>query len=121
MATKGRKCKRSCVEHTPVSKRPNKYPQWSEESISGGIKAVADGKLGVNRAADQYGVPRTTLKDKLSGRHGSKSGPQPYLSYEEEDELVSFLFKSAEIGYPKTKDEVIGIVRKAIQKKRGVE
>ena len=89
--------------------------------MSGAIKAVADGKLGVNRAADQYGVPRTTLKDRLSGRHGSKSGLQPYLSYEEEEELVSFLFKSAEIGYPKTKDEVIGIVRKAIEKKRGVE
>jgi len=40
------------------------------------------------------------------------------LSYEEEEELVSFLLKSVEIGYPKTKDEVIGIVRKAIQKKR---
>ena len=41
------------------------------------------------------------------------------MSYKEEEELVSFLFKFAEIGYPKTKDEVIGIVRKAIQKKRG--
>ena len=43
------------------------------------------------------------------------------MSYKEEEELVSFLFKFAEIGYPKTKDEVIGIVRKAIEKKRGVE
>ena len=60
-------------------------------------------KLGVNRAADQYAVPRSTLKDRLSGRHGNKSGPEPYLSFEEERELASHLIKCAEIGYPKTK------------------
>ena len=36
-------------------------------------------------------------------------------------ELASHLVKCAEIGYPKTKDEVIGIVRKALLKKRGKE
>jgi len=35
MARKGRKRKRSCIEHTPVSKRLKKYPQWSEEQGSG--------------------------------------------------------------------------------------
>jgi hypothetical protein len=40
------------------SKRPKKYWKWSEESMSGAIKAIAESKMGVNRAADQYGVPR---------------------------------------------------------------
>ena len=45
--------------------------------MSGAIKSVMDGKLGVDRAADQYGVPRTTLKDRLSGRviQGTNPGP----------------------------------------------
>ena len=83
----------------------------------GAIKAVTDGKLGVNQAADQYGVPRSTLKDRVT----ATSGPVPYLSYEEKEELVSYLFKCAEIGCPKTKDEVIGIIRKALHKKKGEE
>ena len=87
--------------------------------MSGAVKAVIDGKMGVNRAADQYGIPRSTLKDRVSAKHSAKSGPQPYLSYEEEEELVAYLVKCAEIGYPKTKDEVIGIVRQALHKKRG--
>ena len=48
------------------------------------INCVTQGKMGVNRAADQYGIPRTTLKDRLAGRTvGEKPGPTPYLSHSE--------------------------------------
>ena len=77
--------------------------------------------MGVNRAADQYGVPRSTLKDRVSTKHRTRSRSWPYLSYEEEEELVTYLVKCAEIGYPKTKDEVIGIVRQALHKKKGAD
>lgn len=71
--------------------------------------------------ADQYGVPRSTLKDRVSARHETRSGPQPYLSYEEEEEVATYLIKCAEIGYPKTKDDVIGIIQQALCKKKGAE
>ncbi len=90
MPRKGRKRKRRSTEMPAGSKRPKKYRKWSEESMSGAVKAVAENKMGVNRAADQYGVPRSTLKDRVSAKHGTRSGPQPYLSYEEEEELVTY-------------------------------
>ncbi len=31
------------------------------------MKAVNEAGMGVNRAALEYGVPRTTLKDRISG------------------------------------------------------
>ena len=102
MPGRRKKRKRRSTEKPPESKRPKKYRKWSEESMSGAIKAIIDGKMGVNRDADQYGVPRSTLKDRVSCRHGTKSGPQPYLSYEEEEELATYSIKCAEIGYPKT-------------------
>ena len=34
--------------------RPKKYRKWDDESMSGAIKSVMDGKMGINRAADQY-------------------------------------------------------------------
>ena len=60
---------------SPVSSR-KKYKQWSEESMLGALKAMQDGAMGCNRAAVEYGVPKTTLKDRVSGRviHGRKSG-----------------------------------------------
>ena len=53
----------------------------------GALKAETEGTMGVNRAA---GVPKTTLKDRVSGRmqHGCKPGKSAYLSSSEEEELV---------------------------------
>ncbi len=91
--------------------------------MSGAMKAVADGLFCINKAADEFGVPRTTLKDRLAGRveHGARSGPTPYLSGVEEDELQKFLFTCSDIGVPKTRVEVMDIVRKAVIKKRGTD
>ena len=80
MPRRGRKRKRRSTETPAGNKRPKKYRKWSEQSMSGAIKAVVDGKMGVNRAADQYEIPRSTLKDRVSCKHGTRSGPEPYLS-----------------------------------------
>ena len=67
------------------------------------LEAVTEGKMGVNRAALEFNVPRTTLKDRVSGRviHGSNMGPMMYLTYEEEKELVDFLLNCAKLGMPR--------------------
>ena len=54
----------------------------------------------VRRAAIEYGVPKSTLGDRVSGRvtHGVLSGPPKYLSEEEEEELVRFILGCASVG-----------------------
>ena len=80
--------------------------------MTGAKKAVVDGLLGVNKAADEFGVPRSTLKNKLSGKVVQGARPTPYLSGIEEDELVNFLLTCTNIGLQKTRVKVIGIVQK---------
>ena len=65
-------------------------------------------------------MPKTALKDRLFGRATLETNPGlvPYLTSEEEDELVKYLLMCAEIGYLKTKQEILAIVRQAVQKKR---
>ena len=50
---------------------PKNYKKWTDKAMQGALKAIAEG-MGVNRAAMEYGVPRTTLKDRVAGRvqHG---------------------------------------------------
>ena len=55
------KTRKAQKEQEPCN-RPKKYKKWSEESMTGAMKAVADGLFGVNKAADEFGVPRLTLK-----------------------------------------------------------
>lgn len=86
----------------------------------GAMKAASEG-TGINRAALEYGVPKSTLKDRVAGRvqHGAKSGKTPYLSPNEEKELVDYLITCSKIGYPKRRDDVIGIVCRTLENKNG--
>jgi len=50
--------------------------------------------------------------------HGTSTGPKPYLSIEEEKELVEFLLKCSKMGYGKTRSQVMKLVE-ATMKKNG--
>ena len=71
------------------------------------MKAVVDGLFGINKVADEFGVPRSTPKDELSGKvvHGARSGPTPYLSGVEEDKLVKILSLHPGVDEGRVSDE----------------
>ena len=64
------------------------------------MNSVLENDVSANKAAIIHRVPRSTLKDRLSGHiiHGHKPGPDPYLNVEEEKELSSHLIEAANIG-----------------------
>ena len=51
---------------------------------------------------------------------GAVSGPNRYLNAQEEEELVHFLLECASIGYPRSRQAVIGMVE-CILNDRGVQ
>lgn len=62
-----------------------------------------------------YHVPKSTLGDRISGRvlPGATSGPPCYLTNEEE-ELVTFLCRVAQIGQGCTRQKVIAIIERVL-------
>ena len=111
------KLKKATLRCTTIClNQPEKLRKWSNESMLSDLKVVKEGRMGVNRAALSYGVPRTTLKDRVTGRvlHGSNFSPQPYLTTEEEKQLVDFLITSSKMGYGKTRRQVLKIVEAAV-------
>ncbi len=65
------------------------------------------------------GVPRSTLQDRVSGRvvFGSHSGPESYLTQEEERELVLFIKGCSAIGFSRSRQQVITIVQQVMVRK----
>ena len=63
----------------------------------------------MRRAAEMYSMLKLTLHDRVTGKVPiqATSGPKPYLTLEEEEELMSFLLQTARIGYPHTKKQVL--------------
>lgn len=99
-------------------RKPSKRKCWDEDQMLAAMSAVKGGSH-IKRAAEEHGVPVSTLRDRISGRvvHGTKPGPKPYLSTTEEAELSSFLKSCANMGYGRTRTDVMGIARSVAAEK----
>lgn len=105
------------ANHT--SNRPLTYKSWNKSSITTAVTAVATGQMSQRRAAEEFGIPRSTLGDHVRGRvlPGAKSGNPKYLSDQEEVELSRFLLKCSSVGFPRSRKDVLAIVQRACNSK----
>ena len=77
----------------------------------------------VRRAALVYGIPKSTLHDRVSGKvnHEARVGAPKYLTDEEEEEVVKWLEGCAQVGCAKSVKDVRAIVGAIVAKKQGVD
>ena len=66
-----------------------KRKQWTEVSMLSAMKVVKDGKM-VSTATESFGVPITTLHDRVTGRITNKPGADPYLTTEDVELLSNY-------------------------------
>jgi len=106
------------IDSVTIDSRPMKYEAWDMSAMVGALSAVEKGEP-VRRAAEMYNVPKSTLYDHINGKVklGARSGPPPYLTVAEEEELVSFLIGCAAVGYPHTRKDVLTLVQHVINTK----
>ena len=71
------------------------YLKYSIQSMDSALKEIREGHLTCNAASKIYSVPRTTLRDKLTGKSPEerRMGPSPVLTKAEEDSLATFCIK----------------------------
>lgn len=83
------------------------------------IECARSGATSANKAAEMYGIPKSTLKDRLSGRvqPGRCPSLRPYLVPSEEAELASHLMEAAAIGVGKTRSKVMRIAQEIAEAK----
>ena len=89
------------------------------EQMEKALEAVKSGETSINQAAKDHGIPRTTLKDKVSGRvaHGTKPAHPKYLNETEEKEFAEFLIQTSVADYGKSRRDVMSIVEKVAKQK----
>ncbi|XP_071947381.1 uncharacterized protein [Antedon mediterranea] len=91
-----------------------KYRKYSQEVVRIACGRVRKGELSYGAAARMYGIPKSTIRDKVSGRTPIEStpGPDPILSKKEEEQLVGWAIGMAKIGYGRTMMEMKRVVKK---------
>lgn len=70
---------------------------------------VKSGRCTVRQAAKQFGVPKSSLGDRVSGRvtPGCRSGPAQLITSADEELLVEFSLYMSKHGFPLTKQQLV--------------
>lgn len=86
-----------------------KKKKWTEEAMERALVEVKSGRCTVRQAAKEFGVPKSSLGDRVSGRvtPGSRSGPAQLITNEEEELLVEFSLYMSKHGFPLTKQQLV--------------
>ena len=91
-----------------VSKEAKVRLQWDIESMTKAMEAVKLHNKGLRQAAQEYGVPVTTLKRRVDDEVAvdSRPGPETVLTTEEEKKLFQYIPDMGDMGYGLTIEDV---------------
>ena len=89
-------------QSTPRVQKVHRRFHYSPEDLRKAFEDAKEGRLSINKACEQYKIPKGTLINKLRGGNPSvkKMGPQPILDNTEESMLKEWILDKAHIGYP---------------------
>lgn len=79
-----------------------KYQDYTPETLTEAVRHVKGGNLTQRQAAKKYGIPRSTLKNKIKGLHGKDVGRPKVLSSTEEKILAERFVVLSDYGFPIT-------------------
>lgn len=89
-------------------------PNETEKRMQAVVAAVSSGvKLGT--AARNFNVPRTTLRNRLTGRP-ARRGPATVLTVEEEETLEKWIIDCSRKGFPRRKEDLFVSVKEYFDK-----
>ena len=90
-----------------VTKHERKH---DPEQIQLAIDAVKRG-MSYRGAAQMYQLPKSTVQDAVRWGVMKRKGPEPYLSADVEQQIVSWVSRMADIRYGQTKSDILDKVQ----------
>ena len=92
-----------------------KYKQQYTEDVEKAVEKVRTGHLSYHQTKAIYGVPTSTISDKINRvcmkPNSSKPGPECYLSPEIKQRIYKWLLKMARIDYGQTKPDLFDCIQ----------
>ncbi|XP_035662477.1 uncharacterized protein LOC118406522 [Branchiostoma floridae] len=103
------------LSHCQMASRRKKYNQEDMDRALQALEETDENTL--NNTAKEYGIPQSTLHDRVTGKSKERMGRPSILSPEEEGALVVYAKYLAEKGFPPTV-RVIKALAFEVEKKR---
>ncbi|XP_066283582.1 uncharacterized protein [Branchiostoma lanceolatum] len=99
------------VKNKVKTRRRHKYKTWDQDTMEELMKDITKNKLSMFAAAKKYGVPRQTVRSKLTGRTAVDAtiGRPRILSQVEEDSILYYMKYRAVRGFPTSRKTVLAL------------
>ena len=89
----------------------NYKTHYEKEDMEAALSAVRNGEMSIRAAVKEFGVKRTTLQDRLSGKSGETVGRPTVLLAEEEALIVERIILMGTWGFPLNKLDVAHLIQ----------
>ena len=109
--SKGRGRPKKEAKKDGFSRKGNYRSSYTQEKIDLAVEEVRSHAMSLGEAAKEFGVPKTTIHDRLRHVYGEKLGRPQVLSEEEEAILVQRLKVMATWGFPLTTQRLQDLVK----------
>ena len=76
------------------------YVDYTEEMLEECVRRVKSSNLTQRDAEKECNIPRSTIKNKLSGKHPKAVGQPPVLSFDEERLILNCIQLMCDYGFP---------------------
>lgn len=76
------------------------YANYTSEKLEECLQEIRSGRMSQRNAAATYRIPRSTIKNKLKGKHSKNIGRSRVFSDAEEAAFEQHLIKLADFGFP---------------------
>ena len=99
-----------------MGKDKSKRRQYDPGLVDNVAGLIRSGSISIRRAAEVYGIPRSTLHDRVQGKYNgnTKSGAKPVLTEAEEKRLADWIILMSKIGYGRTRKELVLTVKRIL-------
>ncbi|KAB0805317.1 hypothetical protein PPYR_02287 [Photinus pyralis] len=93
------------------------YQNYSVEVLRAAVADVKSNKKSIREASEFYGIPKSTIGDKVKGTHDKNPGRQPVLNTDEEANLAHGISTAATWGFPLVEYDVRKVVQSYLNRK----
>ncbi|XP_078597905.1 uncharacterized protein LOC144873948 isoform X1 [Branchiostoma floridae x Branchiostoma japonicum] len=90
-------------------KQPRKT--WDKDIIAKMLQDIIENKLSISAASRKYGVPQSTVSDKIKGKSAmdATNGRPCIISQDEESSVIYYMKYRADRGFPTTKKTILAL------------
>lgn len=101
----------------PTPTRPLSKRKYKQEDVEKAVDVVRREGMSIAAAAKSFGIPKSTLQDKVNGKYSldARIGRPSVLTPEEEKLIVNWIVDIAKAGFPVTKDALVSSVSRLVK------